>query len=60
MRGERFHLLEELESSHFNMKMTDISVGLFRYAHFLLLLIRWSSPSISPGESLKRKLMWSR
>lgn len=34
MRDERFHLLEELESPHFNMKMTDITVGLFRYARY--------------------------
>ncbi|KZE81526.1 protein tyrosine phosphatase [Paenibacillus jamilae] len=34
LRGESFHLLKELGSSHFNMKMTDITVGLFRYAHY--------------------------
>ncbi|WP_226001630.1 sulfotransferase family protein [Paenibacillus sp. BJ-4] len=34
LRGGRFRLLEELESPHFNMKMTDITVGLLRYAHY--------------------------
>ncbi|WP_155613654.1 sulfotransferase family protein [Paenibacillus peoriae] len=34
LRNGRFQLLEELGSPHFNMKMTDITVGLFRYAHY--------------------------